>query len=113
MASFTTSISEFSDRENHRTYMVAGHTVQAPKLVINKRKVPATETDAAESHILTVYGTSDAEGNPLAKKVVFDTSVRYPANGQAADITAALAVHRDFVNSDEFTALVNSQAYVK
>jgi hypothetical protein len=93
--------------------MVAGHTVQAPRLVIQKRKVPATGAANAESHLMVVYGTSDAEGIPLASKVVFDVGVRFPANGTASDTTAALAVLRDLVASDQFTTLVNSQAYVK
>ena len=113
MASFATTITEFSDKENNRTYMVSGHTVQAPKLVIQKRKVPSTSTGISESRLLVVYGTEDAEANPLASKVVFEAGVRYPANGQTDDVTAALAVFRDFVASDEFTAMVNSQAYVQ
>lgn len=113
MAHFATTITEFSDKENNRTYMVAGHTVQAPRLVIQKRKVPATSTAVAESHLMVVYGTKDAEDNPLASKVAFDAGVRYPANGQASDVNAALAVFRDFVASDEFAAMVTSQAYVK
>jgi len=113
VASFTTTITEFSDKENNRTYMVDGHTVQAPRLVIQKRKVPTTPSGAAESHLMVVYGTEDADGMPSATKVVFDASVRYPADGQSSDITAALAVFRDFVASDEFTAMVNSQAYVQ
>jgi len=113
MASFATTITEFSDKENNRTYMVSGHTVQAPRLVIQKRKVPATASGVAESHLMVVYGTEDADGAPLASKVVFDASVRYPADGQSSDVTAALAVFRDFVASDEFTAMVNSQAYVQ
>jgi hypothetical protein len=113
MSGFTTVITEFSDKENNRTYMVSGHTVQAPRLVIQKRKVPTVATGVAESHLMIVYGTEDADGSPLASKVVFDASVRYPANGQSDDVTAALAVFRDFVASDEFTTLVTSQAYVQ
>jgi len=113
MASFATTITEFSDKENNRTYMVSGHTVAAPRLVIQKRKVPTVSSGVAESHLMVVYGTEDADSNPLASKVVFDASVRYPANGQSDDVTAALAVFRDFVASDEFTSLVTSQAYVQ
>lgn len=113
MASFTTVITEFSDTENNRTYMVSGHTVQAPRLVIQKRKVPSTVSGISESHLMVVFGTTDAEDNPLASKVVFDAGVRYPANGQSDDITAALAAFRDFVASDEFAAMVTSQAYVQ
>lgn len=113
MASFATTITEFSDKENNRTYMVAGHTVQAPRLVIQKRKTPASTTSVAETHLMVVYGTNDADGLPLSSKVVFDAGVRYPANGQPGEVTAALAVFRDLVASDQFTAMVNSQAYVK
>lgn len=113
MASFTTTISEFSDQENKRTYMVTGHTVQAPKLLIQKRSVPKTASSAGESQLMVVYGTTDADSLPLASKVVFSADVRYPANGQSSDVAAALAVFRDFVASDEFTNLVNSQAYVQ
>lgn len=113
MASFATVISEFSDSENRRTYAVTGHTVQKPKLVVQKRSVPKTTTSVGESQLMVVYGTLDATGVPIASKVVFQASVRYPANGLSADISAALAVFRDLVASDEFTNLVNSQGYVK
>jgi hypothetical protein len=113
MASFSTAITEFSDQENRRTYMVDGHTVQAPRLVIQKRTVPKQTTAVGESQLLVVYGTTDADGNPLASKVTFTAAIRYPANGQAADVTAALAVFRDFVASDEFTNMTNSQKYVQ
>lgn len=113
MASFATVISEFSDKENARTYMVTGHTVQKPKLLIQKRRVPPTPQAASQSTLTVVYGTLDADGLPLASKVAFAADVRYPANGTAADVTAALAVFRDFVASDEFTSMVNSQAYVQ
>lgn len=111
MASFTTVIKDFSESEHRKTYSVSGHTVQAPKLVIVKRSVPASATAVGESHLMVVFGTADAEGNTLQSKVVLDAGVRYPANGQSADVTAALAAFRDFVASDEFTNLVNSQDY--
>lgn len=73
----------------------------------------ATEKANSESRISVVYGTEDAEGNPLQSKVVFDAGVRFPVNGQSSEIDAALVVFRDLVASDEFTAMVNSQAYVQ
>jgi hypothetical protein len=113
MAIIATSLTEFSDKENNRTYMVSGHTVSAPRLVIQKRKVPSTASGVSESHLMVVFGTEDVGGSPLASKVVFDAGVRYPADGQFDDVTSALAVFRDLVASDEFTAMVTSQAYVK
>lgn len=113
MANFSTVISEFSDENNRRTYAVSGHTVQAPKLLIQKRKVPSNPAAVSEDELMVVYGTEDPEGVPLVSKVVFAASVRRPANGDAADVTAALAVFRDFVASDQFTAMVTGQAYVQ
>jgi len=113
MASFSTTISEFSDTENRRTYAISGHTVQAPKLLIQKRSVPKTASSVGESTLSVIYGTTDADGNIHPSKVGFAANVRYPADGQASDVTAALAVFRDFVASDEFTALVNAQSYVQ
>lgn len=113
MGSFTTVISEFSDENNRRTYAITGHTVQAPKLLIQKRKVPSAPSAVSEDELMVVYGTEDADGLPLASKVAFSAQVRRPANGDAADVTAALAVFRDFVASDQFTAMVNGQTYVQ
>lgn len=111
MASFATTIHEFSDSANSRTYEIDGHTVQAPKLLIQKRKVPTSASGTSSSSMMVVYGTEDDGGNPLQSKVAFGADVRYPVNGQTTDIAAALAVFRDFVASDEFTAMVNSQSY--
>lgn len=113
MASFTTVIEEFSDKENSRTYTVNGHTVQAPRLLIQKRKVPASAEQVAQDSLVVVYGTTDADSAPLTSKVAFEANVRRPANGQASDVTAALAVFRDFVSSDEFTNMVTGQTYVQ
>jgi hypothetical protein len=55
----------------------------------------------------------DPDGNVLQSKVGFSASVRYPANGQSSDVTAALAVFRDLVASDEFAATVTSQGYLQ
>jgi hypothetical protein len=113
MASFTTVLSEYSDTENRRTFAVAGHSVVAPKLLIQKRKAPRTAEASAESQLQVVFGTVDGAGNPLASKIAISADVRYPANGLMTDVAAALAVFRDLVNSDEFTNMVNSQTYVK
>jgi hypothetical protein len=113
MAGMTTVLNEFEPgKENSRTWTLSGHTVLAPRLVIQKRKVPTSPSGVAESRVQVVYGTEDAEGLPLQSKVVFDAGVRYPANGQSDDITAALAVVRDLVASDEFAAMVTGQNYL-
>lgn len=113
MASYSTVITGFSESDNKRTYQISGHTVQAPKLLIQKRKVPSTINAVVEDNIEVVYGTTNAAGEILASKVGFSANVRRPADGLAATNTAALAVFRDFVASDQFTAMVTGQSYMK
>lgn len=113
MASFTTVIKEFDDKSNHRTYSLPNNTVQQPKLLVQKRKTAATPEALAEDRLMVVYGTSDPDGLPLAKKIVFEADVRRPANALAADITAAKALFREFVASDEFDDIVDSSDYVQ
>lgn len=112
MASFTTTISEFSDSENRRTYEVSGHTVQKPKLVIQKRRVPSSTAANAESNLQVVFGTVNSTGDVLPSKIVISADARYPANGTITDVQAALAAFRDLVQSDEFTNMVMSQSYI-
>lgn len=113
MAAMSTNLTEFSDKENNRTYVITGHTVTMPRVIIQKRKVPSTSAAQGESKVDVVFGTKDAQNMPLASKVVFSASVRYPANSDPTDVSAALAVFRDLVNSDEFTLMVGSQVYLK
>lgn len=113
MAVITTVLTEFSDEKDKRTYIAPSHTALKPRMVIQSRKVPASLLASAHTRIQVVYGTVDAAGLPVSGRVAFDVDVRTPANGTAADVTAALALFREIVASDEFTAAVNGQVYVK
>lgn len=112
MAAMTTVLTEFANNGNSRTCTLAGHTVLKPQLVIEKRKVPATSNAVSEYSCKTIYATEDADGNVLASKVSIETVVRYPANGQTAEITSALATHRDVVAGDEFGNSVDTQEWL-
>lgn len=113
MAGMSTSLSVFSTSENARTYAAPGHTPSLPHLVTQKRRVPSGNQTVAEDTFTVIYGTSDAADNVLAQKVSFASVVRRPINGDAADVAAALAVFRDIVNSDEFSAMVGGQFNLK
>lgn len=68
----------------------------------------------AEDTIMLVDATNENGGStPLPQKVSFSVTIRRPINGTASDVTAALAVFRDVVAGDEFTAMVNTQNYLK
>lgn len=111
MSVISTSLIDYSQQGNTKTLTAPGHTVSEPRLVIQKRKVATNGTGVAETAIKVVYGTSDANG-PLASRVSFETSVRYPVNGNTADTTAALALFREIVGSDEFGSAVSTQNWI-
>lgn len=110
MAGMTTVLTELSANGNSRTFYYTGHTMSEPRLVIQKRKVPAGATGTGEDLFQVISSTEDASGELLTSKVLFEAKVRRPSNGITGDVTAALAIFRDIVASDEFTAMVNTQA---
>lgn len=111
MAGMTTALTEFRDFGDSRTYLYTGHTAAEPRLVVQRRKVAAGSTSVIEDLFQVISSTEDAAGELLTSKVVFEAKVRRPVNGITADVTAALAIFRDIVASDEFTATVNTQAW--
>jgi len=101
MAGMTTVLTEYSNNGDSRTSTYTGHTAIEPKLVIEKRSAPAATM--AEFSVKTVCTTDDADGVVMSQKPSIETIIRYPKLGTYADVTAALAVHRDVVAGDEFT----------
>jgi hypothetical protein len=113
MVAMTTVLSDATDVNGYtRTYRLAGHTVTAERIAIQRRKAAPNAEGVAEDHIKVIFGTSDASGNPLSSKISFEAVVRRPANGTSADVTSALAVFRDMIAGDEFTNLVDGQSWV-
>jgi len=113
MAAYTTSLEEFSNNGNSRTSIqTATHTASKPKLVIQKRTTPAGSTSSLESTLSVIHATEDADGVVLSPKVSLQAVVRYPKNGTYADVTAALAIFRDLVASDEFTEMCEKQTWL-
>ncbi|DAD50706.1 TPA_asm: coat protein [ssRNA phage SRR6960799_30] len=112
MPTITTTLVDYSQVGNTKTLTAPGHTVSAPRLVIQKRKIPSTSSGVAESDVKVVYGTTDTNG-PLSSRVSVEAVVRYPANGNMADVTAALTLFREVVASDEFQSAVYTQNWIK
>jgi hypothetical protein len=113
MAAMSTALTEFSDKENSRTYFYTGHTVTKPKLLLQRRKVPTGKEVVAEDVITVLSGTEDSNGEYLEPRVTFSVTLRRPKNGIAGDVTAALAVFRDVVAGDEFGLVATTQQYLK
>lgn len=113
MPTIGTNLVDYSDNGNTRTYATPDHTVQKTRLVQQRRKVPTTPTASAETAVRVVFGTTDSSNIPLAARYSFDVVGKGPANGNAADQVAALALLREIVNSEEFGAAMTSQLWIK
>lgn len=105
MVAMTTALTTFSQG----TYTTSGHTVQKPKLVLQKRRVPTGSQVVAEDTITVLHGAEDSDGTVLDSKIAFTVTVRRPKDAIAADISAALAIIRDIVANDEFANTVDTQ----
>lgn len=112
MAVMTTPLTEFSDKENHRTLVLAGHTASKPQKVIQKRREATGAQVVSEDTVTVVYGTEDSTGAIMPQKVVFEVRVRRPIGALAADVTAAKTLFREIIGSDEFDAVVSGQKYI-
>jgi hypothetical protein len=112
MAAMTTALTEFADNGNSRQYTYTGHTTSEPRLVLQKRRVPSSNTAIAEDTVSVISATEDALGNLLASKINFTLTLRRPINGIAADVTAALAIIRDVIAGDEYTNTTATQEWL-
>lgn len=112
MAGMATVLTEFADNGNSRTYTQASHAVETPLLVLQKRKVPAGSAIVAEDTITVLSHTEDSDGVTLPQRVTFTATIRRPVGGDAADVTAMLAVFRDIVAGDEFANTVSTQEWL-
>jgi acetylornithine deacetylase/succinyl-diaminopimelate desuccinylase-like protein len=112
MAAMTTVLTEFSDKENARTYSLSTHTVSKPNLVLQRRKVPSGNQVVIEDDITVLYATEDADGNVMPQKCSMTVSVRRPIGYDATDMTNLLATFRDIIAGDEFGNTVDTSEYL-
>lgn len=110
MAAMTTVL-KLQARNGHKTtYTVpADHTALKPVLVLQDRKVPVGNQRMMEDSVTCLRATTDENGVILDSKVSTLIRLRRDKHSAAADITAQIALVRDFVASDEFAALWNAQ----
>lgn len=113
MAAFTTTLDDYQTLGDLKSYTISGHTALDPYLLIQKRKAPSSPNANLESTLAVVKQTRDSDLAVVPARVMFEAKVKYPKLGNATDVTAALAVFRDFVASDEFGAMVTNQSWVQ
>lgn len=112
MADMTTTLVKFSQNGNSVTYHAPGHSVQTPKLLLQKRKLPANAANAvAETTTSVVYGAVDAANVPLFARTLITITARRPVAADQVLVDEAIALARDYVASDDFTAAVNAQLF--
>lgn len=112
MASYTTTLTEHNSGDNMKVWSIDGHSALDPKLLIQKRRNPANPSANLETTVSVVQQTEDADGIVLPSRVVAEVRFKYPKLGQSADVTAVLALLREYVACDEFTTAVTDQAYI-
>lgn len=113
MAAMSTILKEFVDNGDSRTYTAPGHTVLKPALVIQKRRVAPNVNGAAEDSFKVVFGTLDPLGVPHPVKDSVEVVVRRSPSGLAGDLSGAIALAREVVNSSNFDAMVAGQTWLQ
>jgi len=113
MAALSATLTEFSTSGDSRTWTTTGHTVGKPKIVIQKRRVPAGAASVAETQYTVVYGTDDSNGDILPSKVSMAAVIRFPVSTGDSSVADALTLFRDMVQSTEFGNSVTSQNFLK
>lgn len=113
MAALAATLTLFSTSGNSKTSTAAGHTSVKPKLVIEKRKVPVGDNGVAENTIGVVFGTVNPASENLPTKILYEAKVRRPVNGNATDLSDALVLFRDVVQSTEFGTMTTTQNWLK
>lgn len=103
----------YSDSENQVTYILNGHTAEAPKLLIFDRK-PSVYQNGQFSiptvRIRVLEGLVDSEDKPLATKITFDLTIRWPHGASTTTIGSRLADLSTVLGSVDFvTELVEKQ----
>lgn len=112
MAAMSTVLTEFAQNGNSRTSTLSTHTAVKPRLVIEKRRVPEGNQTMIEYSFKVIFATEGVDGAILPNKISFEQVVRYPTNGDSADIAAALVILRDIIAGDGFASSVTTQGWL-
>jgi hypothetical protein len=112
MAGMTTALAEFAGIGNSRTSTTSGHTIQRPKLVIERRTVAEGKKTVAEYEAKVVQAAVDPNDLVLRDKVQLSVISRVPVAADSATVDAAIVILRDIVASDEFVVSVKTQNWL-
>lgn len=115
MAVMTTVLKRFTTVGTTKTSRHPSGSLQEPKLVIERVRVPEGNKTVGEYSASVLYAALDADGQVLPSKVAFTVTFRSPVNiGPTETVVAdALALFREIVASDNFATSVNSLDYLQ
>lgn len=112
MTAMVTTLSEFADSGDTRTFTAPGHSVLQSYTVVQKRKVANTSQEAATDSLRVVRGAFDASGNALAVKTSFEVVIRRSPIVDATDLSEVKALFREIIASSEFDSVVDGQLWL-
>jgi len=104
----------YGSQGDQTTFVMPGHTVGTPYLLIFDRKVPQSNGQGGTSNpsyrVRVIRGLKDAEDVPLETRAVVDINIRWPAKAVASDVVAMIAVAGEILSSVDFQDdVVNEQ----
>lgn len=92
-----------SASKDQTSFLLAGHSVKAPRIALFARSVPSSTGSETPSYkVKFVEGQLDASGNPIATRTNAEFSVRWPLNGDPAKAKALLAELAAVLSNSEF-----------
>ena len=114
MAAMTTVLEEHRDLGDSRVYAQPTHTLGLPRLCVQKRHTPSGQQTVAEDSFTIQNGVKDVDGNVLPTRASVAITVRRPINMDPTDtgLASAISLSQEFIDSDEFAAMVSGQKFV-
>lgn len=111
MAAMTTVLNDYAEKWNQKSFWFSGHTAAKPRLFLQKRTPLQGNMTVLQDSVLVRVTAEDSGGEVLESPVALTVTVRRDHRAIAADLNAARDCLRDFVASDEFQAMIDSQSY--
>lgn len=112
MADMTTVLKVHDDGPGRRVFSVDGHSVAAPRLVIQKKTTAATPDGLAKDELQIVYGAFDSDGVPLSSKNALTLNIKRANNARSTEFDQAIALFKEIVASDNLLRICASQDYL-
>jgi hypothetical protein len=110
MTTVLTYVSSFGDTLKME---LPTHTVQMPATFVQKRKVPSSGAKTLSGTTDITYGTVDADDDLIPERIKLGFTYSLPVGRKDdTELDLAVAVFRDYVNSNQFTQQLDTQKHI-